>query len=1158
MDRRKFLKVGGVITGGLVIGVSTAEQAQADTTTADGASEGPRSTPVTGAIAVTDHDLNPRSSTLGAPAAGRLLLDEDYRSVGLDLGSSVTVNALQLVTDTPAHRLNPRDLAVYTSADNKTWRKQQSEFLDLGTTIWLYGLNGQTRYIKVHCYRDGAAADATFGNAAPQKLLLAYTVPRGSFVAAGGGSWKYQVPIKITNSTGNTLTDRAAYISHGALGTTALIQAGKLRSDLADLRFADPQGNQLHAYDDGSGVFVRIPSMKAHGVTPIFAHIGNPSAQSVLDDAGALQVEYGHRSYQPVGGTSATGLTLAGEVHPFTLPDGTLVMTAGAGAAAAVKGAYIDNDVNPATGNFTAYASATGKVAFDYNHRSVGLAFSAPRDVSSLVLTGLAATATDGTSTRLVPSDLGIWISNTNNSDWTQVTGWSGTKDGLTITMTGPTFNAAYVKITQPYGDKSFTFANTIPPLIALPGSSQKAGGIIAQYSRDGGRTWSAPEQLIPPSDLSKGSDRAGGYIVDPVSGAVTAVLYSVGVSSGTDWTDPSQHYTQIWIARATRYDAQGRPVFGAPQHQPIINRVTGNPAAWALTYTNPIRTKSGAYVVSIPHIFTPDGQFALAVLRSTDQGKTWTQSKDALTSTAGGVGLEAGVSESTVIQLSSGRLMIVARDQELPEYYFGNSYSDDDGVTWSALSDSKILATNTSPDFLARDSGLLLSWSGHNGFGQTNYYRNNLTIAYSTDAAQHFEKYHDMIGATSITTPGWYSNAEHRRMQEAFITPSGKNDLLLGWQLNGGSTGASMLFEDIDEYLHNSHGALDVIRYSNASGATNGTELGQSRWWRSAPPGTVTLSDGVRAGRTAVRLTTAEDEGMTGISRLFPGSRQARVRFWLRWDALGSEGAFFALQEAFAVTGNAHGAIALFQLAADGTVRVASDDVYDLEIKGGFLEADINPAVGNLSWSGGSVALDYNNRSIGLYLGGKRDLSKLVLTGAAQYATGGTSTRLEPSDLGVWISDTNHSDWTKVTGWGGTKDGLTITLTGPTLSTTYVKITQPYGDKSFTFANTIPPLVNAVPSVQYTQTFRPLQTPTRLAAQQWHQVQLDVDLVANTVVTAIDGATVSRLGSVHPAQILTHFLALAGDGGGADFRIAELIVQDTSQGLPQLSKVNG
>lgn len=1005
MDRRDFLKAGGVAVSGLALGLSVAEPAFAD-----GA---PMSRELGGELGVTDHDLDPRTSVLTAPADGDLLLDQDYRSVGLDLGRTVEVNAVRLGSDRPAHRLNARDLAVYTSSDGRHWTKQRSDFLDLGSSIWLYSFDVRARYVKVHCYREGDTAAATFGQVDSRQLITAYRVPTGAFVA-GSGAWSHQIAITLTNPGGDVIEDQAAYISHQALGTSELIAAGMLRPDLADLRFADPNGRQLHAYDDGAGIFVRVPSVKAQGATPILAYLGNPEADSVLTDAAALQVEYGHRTFQPQVGKSEAGLTLSGEVHPFALPDGTLLMAGGTTAA----------------------------------------------------------------------------------------------------------------------------------------------GGIHARYSRDGGRTWSAPDPLIPPSDPSKGADRAGGFLVDPVTGGVTAVLYSVGVSSGDDWTDPTQHLCQLWVARATTYDAEGRPVFETPQHQPIMNYETGKPASWTITYTNPVRTRSGAYVVSVPHIFRPDGQFALAVLRSVDQGRTWSQSPGAITSPDGGVRLEAGVSESTVNQLPSGRLVIFARHQELTRYYYGISQSDDDGRTWSPLTDSQILASNTSPDLMARRSDLLLSWPGHNGFGQTSYYRNNLTIAYSTDGRQ-FAGYHDIAGATSLSTPGWKSSTEQQQMREAFIAPAGSDDLLLGWQNGGGSTGASILIEDVDDYLYKSHGALDVIRYLDTGGVGSGKELSQSRWWRTAAPGALTITDGIQAGRTALRLTTAVGEKGTGMSRLFPGSRRARVRFWLRWDALGSGGAYIALQEGFAATGNAHGAIALFQLGPDGTLRVASDDVYDAVLKGGYIEADTDPAIGNLGWSGGAVALDYNHRSIGLYLGAKREVSSLVLTGAAQYATGGTSTRLKPEDLGVWISDTNNSDWTQVTGWSGTKDGLTITLTGPTFTSSFVKITQPYGDKAFTYANTIPPLVTALPDPGQAQTFRPLQVPTQLNAQHWHQVEVDINLDTNRIVTAIDGNTVSTLGSVHPAQTMTHLLILAGDGGGADLRIAELLVQDTTNGLPQLGEIS-
>ncbi|MBO0885208.1 MAG: twin-arginine translocation signal domain-containing protein, partial [Mycobacterium sp.] len=317
MDRRDFLKAGGVAVGGLALGLSVAEPSFAD-----GA---PTMTDLGGTVGVTDHDLDPRLSALVAPAEGALLIDQDYRSVGLAFTRNVAVKAVRLTSDRSAHRLNARDLAVYTSADNEHWTKRSAEVLDLGATIWLYGIDVQARYVKVHCYREGAAAVATFGHADPQQLISAYSVPAGAFVG-GGGTWSHRIAITIANPGGRALVDRAVYVPHEALGTSGLVGAGILRTDLADLRFADAKGRQLHAYDDGAGIFVRIPSLPPRQATDIYAYTGNPEAESVLADAGALQVEYGHRTYQPQVGKSEAGLTLSGEVHPFALPDGTLLM----------------------------------------------------------------------------------------------------------------------------------------------------------------------------------------------------------------------------------------------------------------------------------------------------------------------------------------------------------------------------------------------------------------------------------------------------------------------------------------------------------------------------------------------------------------------------------------------------------------------------------------------------------------------------------------------------------------------------------------------------------------------------------------------------------------------------------------------------------------
>lgn len=1014
MDRRRFIQTSGALAGGIALGVSVTQPVAARPRA--------RMAELGAVVGWINNDLDPSASTMANFGdTGGFFLDCLYRSVGADLGTRQRFSAVELISDRPSHRLNTRDLAVYTSDDNLHWTKRDSEYLDLGATIWLYGMDIEARYVKVHCFREGAGTTGTFGSANTQLLMAVHRIPVGAFVA-GTGSWAYRTTLKVTNSGSHLLKNRAAYITLSELGTASMIANGMLQADLSDLRFADTAGRQLHAYCDGDGIFIRVPQIGPGENQNVFAYSGNPTAQSVLSDAGALQVEYGHRTYQFQGGTSAAGLTFGTELHPVRLPDGTLMLAA----------------------NTTA------------------------------------------------------------------------------------------------------------------------TGGIHARYSFDDGRTWTIPEPLISPSNSAVGRDYAGGFLVDPDTGVVTAILYALGVSSGSDWINPAQHLCQIWIAQANQY-VNSRPVFGTSRKIPIINHETGNPASWAITYTNPVKTSSGAYVVTIPHIFRPDGQFALAIIRSTDGGATWTQSATPLTMPV--AGFEGGVSESVITQLRSGALVIYARQQDNGKYYFGTSKSVDDGVTWTPMSDSTILASNTNPTVLSRTEDLLLGWPGHNAFGQKSYRRNNMTLAYSRDDGQTFQGYHDIAGATELSTPGWKDATQQRQMFEAFIVPAGTKDLLVGWAsaLQAGG-GATMLIEDIDRYLYDSHGALDVVRHIRSAAATSGTELAQARWWRNTAAGSLTLVPGPRAGIQAVRLQNSDPAVATGASRLFPGTRSGRLRFRFRWNDLGAT-MRLALQEGFATNGttnnvgaNARGTAAIFELTATGSVTVTTDDAYDGTPVGGYLELDSDPTKGNLGIGvTGAVALDYNGRSAGLDLHQPREITSIVLTGLAQFATGGTSTRLQPSDLRIWKSNTNYSDWEEVTGWSGTKNGLVMTFTGPAFTSRFVKISQPYTDKAFTYANLARDLITVLPArpdIEDPQQFVPLQTPTTLSPGDWHTLQLDFDLDSEQIVMRIDGNVVSQLPTLRNAETITHLLLLTGTGGTTDVSVAELIVQDSSLGLPSVSRV--
>lgn len=1012
IGRRDLMRNAAIAAGGsLLASVGISESASA-------AESQPSALPaslVTGTVGFTHRDLEPRTSSLSSfGVTSAFTFDWGYRSVGIDLGGPTTVNSVAVATDSPAHRCTYRDFSVYSSTDNLTWVKNNTvKFTDLGTEVWFYGFSITARYLKVHCHQqDGNDATATFRKTNLQHSIRAYNLGNSQFIA-GDGQWLYRTQITVQNSTATVMKDRAVYISFTALDVTNLVATGRLNADLSDLRFADDSGIGLQSYADHDGVYVRIPVLAASTYATIYAYSGNATARSVVRDAGALQVEYGHHTYQVHTEKSAGGLTLAQQVHPVSLPDGTLMLAA----------------------------------------------------------------------------------------------------------ATTPT------------------------------------GGLHAKFSTNQGRTWAIPEQIAPPCQSTGFHlDGAGGFLVDPTNGVLTAAFYSLNRNlpgyTG-DWRDPAQHDCSVWIRQASTYTATGRPNFGPAVRLNIINPHTGNQAAYSITYTNPIRTSSGAYLVFLSYVYSYDPNFESTVFRSTDGGAMWTQSSTPLA--IPGSGGESGVSESSMIQLANGNILVYSRQQDRDRFYLAKSISTDDGQTFSALVDSDILASNTVSNLQRRpDNSIMLTWAGHNAKSQGSYYRNNLTAAWSDNEAGSWRGYHDLTSSMSISTPGWKN--DETRMVESFPTPAGDNDLLIGWPQSVPST---LLIEEIDSYLKHSHGASDVLGYFNAAGATNGTELSQSKWWRSTPDGLLSLVAGPRTSSKAIRLVTTTSTSKSGTSRLFPGVRSARISFWIRHNGLSS-GLHLCLQEGFSTDHNARGTVASLKLSPSGEVLYTSDDLFNTVPQVGYIAGDPTPATGNLDFIGrsGALAFDYARRSIGLDLGIARDINSLKLIGSTTF---GATTRLLGPELTVWTSPTNGGNWTQATGWTATKSGLIFTFSGPTINARYVKIVQPYADTAFTFANYQNQMLAmgpARPDLEERQSFNPLPTPTTLTAGNWHRIDLHLDMDNGVTGIAIDGTTKGSLGQVHDAMLVTHLMLLTDSGGTTDVAISELQVQDLSEGTPDVFRV--
>lgn len=116
-----------------------------------------------------------------------------------------------------------------------------------------------------------------------------------------------------------------------------------------------------------------------------------------------------------------------------------------------------------------------------------------------------------------------------------------------------------------------------------------------------------------------------------------------------------------------------------------------------------------------------------------------------------------------------------------------------------------------------------------------------------------------------------------------------------------------------------------------------------------------------------------------------------------------------------------------------------------------GLANNDTNPAAGAITnWGGrGSVAVDYQRRSVGADLGGVNTVRQLELVNRTD------SSRLIPSDYTLWKSDDNVTyelieDWeleTKV------EEGqLHHVFTGFEVETRYIKVNTSYEDTSYTF----------------------------------------------------------------------------------------------------------
>lgn len=489
-----------------------------------------------------------------------------------------------------------------------------------------------------------------------------------------------------------------------------------------------------------------------------------------------------------------------------------------------------------------------------------------------------------------------------------------------------PTFVANAKVCQMPNGD-----------LISM-GNSIAAADVYVHMRRstDGGRTWGEPKVVdamvndpVPLPDPVPGGNaprnEGGSFIKD--GSRVFYVYFRYG-NYDTDYATPGGLQRSDCKIAIICTDDNGY-TWSQPYH---VENPPDRP--YTLSYSNGLVTsvKDGDgpnvdYVVPYGMRYNDSGAFATSAIYSKDGGATWQHSENVVYLEA--EGMEGGVSESAVAELSDGRLIMLMRCQFNGVFNFYKTYSDDFGVTWEATPvPTNIFATNTLP-VLAKDRGnIMLLWSGHSTQGSASYQRYPMALAYSDDDAETWKQHLDVLANTSWShadvTPG-----------DDFITQpditysnyKGADDAMLMWWRQGWSNpnlNRGMLIEDFHDYLYKTQGAYDSFEGSNSKneGWLNAQLEGRGQEILSGADKVEVSGEAAAEGKQSLKLQDVSGAKICG-SRNIPSMTKGTISFKVKLSPGMTKGLHVEMKAAYGIVGYLKNAPLVIYIAPnDGTAN--------------------------------------------------------------------------------------------------------------------------------------------------------------------------------------------------------------------------------------------
>ncbi len=253
---------------------------------------------------------------------------------------------------------------------------------------------------------------------------------------------------------------------------------------------------------------------------------------------------------------------------------------------------------------------------------------------------------------------------------------------------------------------------STEPEAPYLSKSMWSLSRLTMRRSQDGGKSWDKGQVL------QRGSNDYSVMSFGLSTLRSGKVLHVFARSGGYDYEtgSPAKSLRGLYF----HYSTDGAKTWSAAEKLDTGERYHGDVLSFE-------QLRDGRIVYPFCFLTNVKSQFAVSVMLSDDDGKTWTRSSSVLTT--GGGGFESGASEPTVVELADGRLWMLIRAQT---GHLWESFSSDRGKSWTPATESNLPSSNAPATALRLRSGeIAVAWNNH---VHSNYARQTLVAGLTRD----------------------------------------------------------------------------------------------------------------------------------------------------------------------------------------------------------------------------------------------------------------------------------------------------------------------------------------------------------------------------------------------------------------------------------------